>query len=233
MAGSRRLAGRSGSPTVHVQVQPSPSRISRTIYYKDPLLVGVGLFLPVCLQAEWQRQIIRQQRRAAHALRQREWLQTASLAASKNMFPSPAKKTCSRAEDETNNCVATATRRGSGDVDEDGTGAARPRRRHGREPTGGHRGVRVLLPPGHQRTGSGAQVGVPASPVPCVRRSDSVFSESASGGLLGFPLRHRCRFKGTTNGSKVLQIKLHTVIDKENNGQGYMEPRSFSSIYTK
>jgi len=148
MAGSRRLAGRSGSPTVHVQVQPSPSRISRTIYYKDPLLVGVGLFLPVCLQAEWQRQIIRQQRRAAHALRQREWLQTASLAASKNMFPSPAQKTCSRAEDETNNCVATATRHGSGDVDEDGTGAARPRgpRRHGREPTGGHRGVRVLLP---------------------------------------------------------------------------------------
>jgi len=158
MAGSRRLAGRSGSPTV--QVQPSPSRISRTIYYKDPLLVGVGLFLPVCLQAEWQRQIIRQQRRAAHALRQREWLQTASLAASKNMFPSPAKKTCSRAEDETNNCVATATRHGSGDVDEDGTGAARPRRA-GLDDTDANRRVATAvsacscpepaLSPGHRR----------------------------------------------------------------------------------
>jgi hypothetical protein len=130
------------------------------------------LFLPRMFTCRVADQIIRQQRRAAHALRQRQWLQTASLAAGKNMFPSPAKKTRSRAEQ----IIAWQQRRGTGagGVDADGTGAARPRGppRHGREPMGGHRGVRVLLPraPEQSPRCRRATTGVPASPVPCVRR---------------------------------------------------------------
>lgn len=127
--------------------------------------------------------------RAAPAFRQREWgsgPQTASLAASKNMFPSPAKKKGLAGEqNRTSQIIAWQQRRGTGagtwwtqtELARRGLSTTRTRADDGWPPRCPR--APAPSPPGHHRPCRGP--GLPASPVPCVRRSDSAFSESGSG----------------------------------------------------